>query len=144
MIVKISDAMVPEVKIADPEKSVSDAGLLMAKSDTGLLPVGENDRLIGMITDRDIVVRVIAADRNPSEMTIREAMTPEVEYCFDDEETKAVAEKMAHLKVRRLPVLDRRRRLVGIVSVGDLATHAPPAVSGRAMRGVAQPGGPHS
>jgi CBS domain-containing protein len=141
---KIHDVMTPDVEIANPDNSVREVALSMAQIDIGVLPVGENDRLVGMITDRDIAIRVVAAGLDPESTTIREVMTPEIEYCFDDDDTKAVAEKMAHLKVRRLPVLNRKKRLVGIISVGDLATADSAAVSGRAMRGAAQPGGPHA
>jgi signal-transduction protein with cAMP-binding, CBS, and nucleotidyltransferase domain len=98
-----------------------------------------------MLTDRDLAVRVVAAGKDPAKTKVREAMTPGAEYCLAHADVEGLAERMAALKVRRLPVLDReRRRVVGIISLGDLATDQPdPALAGRALGGVAQEGGPH-
>src|SRR5919198_5418777 len=116
----VSEAMTSDVKIANPNQTIRDAARLMAQIDAGALPVGENDRLVGMITDRDIAIRAIAADKGPK-TPIREVMSKEVMYCFEDDELDEVAENMADIKVRRLPVLDRDKRLVGILSLADIA-----------------------
>lgn len=93
---------------------------MMAEIDAGVLPVGENDRLVGMITDRDIAVRAVAAGK-PPDTPIRDVMSSDVCYCFDDQEISDVAANMADIKVRRLPVVNRDKRLVGILSLGDIA-----------------------
>jgi len=115
----------------------------MADLDAGALPVGENDRLVGMITDRDIAIRGIAEGRGP-DTRIREVMSAEVKYCFDDQEVDDVLQNMGDLKLRRMPVVSRDRRLVGIVSLGDLATNGEAAWAGQALGGISRPGGEHS
>jgi CBS domain-containing protein len=141
---KVADVMTRDVKVADPNRSVRDASRLMAASEVGALPVGENDKLVGMITDRDIVIRVLGVDRDPATTTIRDAMSGKIEYCFEDDEAVDAATRMAALQVRRLAVLSRDKRLVGIVSIGDLALRASPATGGRAMEGVTKPSSRHA
>ena len=141
---KVSDVMSTKVELAAPTDSIKDAAQKMAKIDAGVLPVGEGDRLVGMITDRDITVRAVAQGRDPATTQIREAMSKEVKYCFADEDVNHVAANMAELQLRRLPVMDRNKRLVGIVSLADIATEDRPARAGKALGGIAQPGGQHS
>src|SRR6266481_2915644 len=117
---QVSEVMSSEVNIASPDHSIRDAARMMADIDAGVLPVGENDRLVGMITDRDIAVRAVAAGKGP-DTPIREIMSKEVKYCFDDDDIDDVAYEMAELKVRRMPVLNHDKRLVGILSLGDIA-----------------------
>lgn len=107
------------------------------------MPVGENDRLVGMITDRDIAIRGIATGKGP-DAKVRDVMSKEVRYCFDDEDIDDVLHNMRDLKVRRMPVLNRDKRLVGIVSLGDLATNGESAETGEALSGISQPGGKQS
>ena len=118
---KISELMTPDVEIVQPDDTLHTAAKMMADLDTGALPVGENDRLVGMITDRDITVRAVAQGRGP-DTKVREAMSEQIRFCFEDEDTQEVGRKMSEWAVRRLPVLNRDKRLVGIVSLGDLAT----------------------
>jgi len=140
---RVSEAMTREVRVASPGQSIRDAALMMLEIDAGSLPVGENDRLVGMITDRDIAVRAVANGKDP--MTpVREAMSLEVKYCFDDEDTEEVARNMGDLQVRRLPVVNREKRLVGILSLGDLATKDGGRNAGDALANIAQPGGDHT
>ena len=87
-----------------------------------MLPVGENDRLIGMITDRDLAIRAVAEGKDPNRATVKDIMSPRVLYCYEDDDTKEAARSMGKNQVRRLPVLNRKKRLVGILSLGDLAT----------------------
>jgi CBS domain-containing protein len=142
--VTVAEVMTRNVRVASPEDTAQEAAAVMARADAGALPVGEDDRIVGMLTDRDLAVRVVAAGKDPAKTRVREAMTPGVEYCFEDEAVEAVADKMAEQRLRRLPVLSREKRLVGIVSLGDLATEQPDAgVAGRALGGIAQEGGPH-
>jgi CBS domain-containing protein len=139
----VSEAMTTDVKIANPNQSIRDAARVMAQIDAGILPVGEHDHLIGMITDRDIAVRAVGAGKGP-DTPIREIMTEEVKYCFEDDDLDEVAENMADIKVRRLPVLDRDKRLVGILSLADLALADGAGSAGSALCGISEPGGEHS
>jgi len=140
---QVNQAMSKDVRIANPAQSIRDAARLMASIDAGVLPVGENDRLVGMITDRDIAIRAVAAGKGP-DTPVRDIMSQEVKYCFVDDDLDEVAQNMADIKVRRLPVLDRNKRLVGIVSLGDVALTDGPAHAGDALCGISEPGGAHS
>lgn len=139
---KISDVMTRDVQVANPDQTLREAARLMCDIDAGILPVGENDRLIGMISDRDICIRAVAEGLSP-DTPIRDVMSEEVLYCFDDQDVDEVAENMSDVKVRRLPVVNRQKRLVGIISLGDLARCEEKA-AGHTMARVAEPGGAHS
>ena len=139
---KVSEAMTREVVLCSPDKSIREAARMMLECDAGAIPVGDGDRLVGMITDRDIAVRAVARDLAPS-TPIREVMSKEVLYCFEDEDIQHVAANMGDQQVRRLPVLDRNKRLVGIVSLGDLARQAQPRTTGEAVAAISRPGGAH-
>ena len=140
---KVSEVMTRDVRLIEPTQTIRDAARLMAELDTGIMPVREGDRLVGMVTDRDITVRAVAQGRGP-DTPVREVMTDDVKYCFEDDDTDAVARNMADIQVRRLPVLTRDKRLVGIISLGDLAREAGGAVGGKALAGVSRPGGQHT
>jgi CBS domain-containing protein len=140
---RVSDAMTRDVRVASPGQTIRDVAKLMDEIDAGSVPVGENDRLIGMITDRDIAVRAVAAGKGP-DTPVREVMSSDVKYCYEDEDLDHVAKNMADIKVRRLPVVSREKRLVGIVSLGDLARKDGGKSAGKTVRAVSQPGGPHS
>jgi CBS domain-containing protein len=131
------------VKIANPAQSIRDAAHMMLEIDAGVLPVGENDRLVGMITDRDIAVRAVAAGKGPS-TPVRDVMSAEIKYCFEKDDVKDVAQNMAEIKVRRLPVLNAQKRIVGIVSLGDIALVQGAKHAGEALSGISEPGGAHS
>ncbi len=139
----ISEIMSSDVKVADPGQSIQDAAKMMAQIDAGSLPVGENDRLVGMITDRDIAVRAVAEGKSPK-TSVSEVMSREVKYCFESDDVDEVAANMADIKVRRLPVLNRQKRLVGIISLGDIATCEESESAGEALSGISEPGGEHS
>jgi CBS domain-containing protein len=143
-VMNAKECMSKDVRIASPTWSLKEAAKTMKEIDAGFLPVGENDRLVGMITDRDIAIRGIAEGKGPK-AKVRDVMTDEVIYCFEDEDLDAVSVKMADRKVRRLPVLNRDKRLVGVISIGDLAQS--PEDDGRrsaaALSGVSTPGGEH-
>ncbi len=136
----VGKVMSRDVRTVGPEDTLRDAAELMKKIDAGVLPVAENDRLIGMITDRDIAIRGIGGGLG-QDAKIRGVMTEEVMYCFEDEDIEHVASNMAELRVRRLPVMDRQKHLVGIVSLGDLATNGSLPVGAKALHGVSQAGG---
>jgi CBS domain-containing protein len=139
---RVSEVMTRGVRVANPDQTISEAARLMAEIDAGALPVGEDERLVGMITDRDIAVRAVARDM-PASTKVREIMSEEVLYCFDDQDIEEVAQNMSDVKVRRLPVVDRDKRLVGIVSLGDVAQNEDKRTSGKAIAGVSQRGGKH-
>jgi CBS domain-containing protein len=134
--------MTREVVVASPGDSICDAAQKMAECDAGSLPVGENDRLVGMITDRDIAVRAVAKNM-PPDTPVRDVMSKEVLYCFDDEDIEKVADNMGEQQVRRLPVLNRDKRLVGIISLGDVASGADDSTLGHAVADISKPGGKH-
>ncbi len=115
---KMNEAMTRDVRIGRPDQTLREIARTMAEVDTGVMPVAEGDQLVGMITDRDIAVRGVAEGKGP-DTPVREVMTPDVKYCFEDED---VARNMAEIQVRRLPVMTRDKRLVGIVSLGDIST----------------------
>jgi CBS domain-containing protein len=140
---KISKCMTRDVQLANPNQTIREAAKMMADIDAGVLPVGENDRLVGMITDRDIAIRAVAKGKSP-DTKIGEVMSDEVLYCFDDQEIEEVSRNMADIKVRRLPVLNRNKHLVGIVSLGDLSKKQEPAVTAKAVSNITKPGGRHS
>jgi len=140
---KVHETMTRDVCLVDPERSIREAAEMMAERDIGVLPVGEGDRLVGMVTDRDIVVRGVAKGCG-AEAKIRDVKSPEVLYCFEDEELEDAAHHMAELKVRRLPVLNRDKRLVGIVSIGDVSHSEDAIKTGKTVAEISQPGGAHS
>lgn len=120
---RVVDAMTRDVHLANPDESIIDAARMMADCDCGVLPVSENDRLIGMITDRDIVVRALALGKD-GDTLIRDVMSHDVKYCFEDDDISEVARNMGDLQIRRLPVVNRDKRLTGILSLGDIAHHS--------------------
>ena len=140
---KVSEAMTYDVRVANPDQTIQQAARMMADVDAGVLPVGEDDRLVGMITDRDIAVRAVAEGKGP-DCRVREVMTPEVMYCFEDQDVEEVSSNMAGIQVRRLPVVNRDKRLVGIISLGDIATSRDRDAAREALSGISQPGGEHS
>jgi CBS domain-containing protein len=140
---RVSEAMSRDVRLATPQQSIREVAQTMADIDAGAVPVQENDRLVGMITDRDIAIRAVARGKGP-DTPVGEVMSREqVLYCYDDEDIDHVAQNMSEQRVRRLPVVNREKRLVGIVSLGDVAIKEKRA-GGQAVSGVSKQGGPHS
>src|SRR5215210_1481839 len=137
---KVGEIMTRGVEVASPDDTLQQAAGRMAELDTGVLPVGEGDGLVGMLTDRDIAVRAVAQGKGP-DAKVREAMTPEVRYCFEDEDLDDVVRSMGENKVRRLPVMSRDKRLVGIVSLGDVALYGDSKQADTAVSGASEPGG---
>jgi len=126
-----------------PDESIQNAARLMAELDAGVLPVAEDDKLIGVITDRDIAIRAVAQGKD-STTHVREVMSQEVLYCYEDQDLPAVARNMSEQQVRRLPVVNRDKRLVGIISLADIAHHENARSTGEAVSRISQPGGAHS
>jgi len=134
---KVKEAMTRNPRIAAPGQSIRDIARIMAETDTGSIPVGENDKLVGMITDRDIAVRGVARGNGPDTL-VRDVMTKDVKYCYEDEDLNHVAKNMAEIQVRRLPVMNRDKRLVGILTIGDVAQADMKAAMG-ALAGTSRP-----
>src|SRR5690242_14607394 len=132
----IRDVMTRDTQLCKPDDTLQHAAKLMQECDCGVLPVAGGDRLVGMITDRDLAIRAIGEGKGPN-TKVRECMTQEVLYCFDDEDIQDICQNMAQNQVRRLPVLNRDKRLVGIVSLADLARKQ--ANTARALKGIARP-----
>jgi CBS domain-containing protein len=140
---RVSEAMTRDVYVANPDEPIQQAAIAMAGLDAGVLPVGDDDRLIGMITDRDIAIRAVAGGKGP-DARVRDVMTTDVKYCFDDQEIEDVTLNMGEIQVRRMPVVDREKRLVGILSLGDVAVIGGDGVAGEALSLVSRPGGEHT
>jgi CBS domain-containing protein len=141
---KIRDAMTQDVRMVRPDQTIREAAQLMAQLDIGALPVQDNDRLVGMITDRDIAVRAVAEGKG-ADASVRDVMTNDIKYCYDDQTVEEVTRNMGEQRIRRLPVMNRDKRLVGILSLGDLAQEEDSQdEAGEALCGISRPGGEHS
>ena len=136
----IRDFMTTSVETVRPDHTAKDAAAFMLSADTGSIPVCENDKVIGMITDRDIAVRGIAAGKGP-DCSVRDLMSSDVVCARDTDDAAAVAQRMSEAQVRRLPVLDASDQLVGMVSLGDLARETSGESAHHALEGVSAPGG---
>jgi CBS domain-containing protein len=134
----VRDIMTRDVRLLAPRDTVQDAARQMRDDNIGSLPVADGDRLVGYVTDRDLVVRGLAQGFT-GDTHIRDVMTDRVLYCFEDEDVEDVAANMAQNQVRRLPVISREKRLVGIVALGDLATKGEDASAEDALEGVSKP-----
>jgi len=139
---KVSEVMTQNVQTVRPDQPVQEAASFMLSADAGSIPVTENDRLIGMITDRDIAVRGIAKGYGP-DTPVRELMTNDLVVLRFDDDVEDAASKMSSAQVRRLPVIDQDERLCGIVSLGDLSRETDRDCATQALEGVSQPGGEH-
>ena len=139
---KISEVMTRDVQTVRPDQSAQEAARFMLKAEAGSIPVTDGDRLIGMITDRDIAVRGVAKGYGP-DTPIRELMTDDVICARLDDSIEDVASRMSEAQVRRLPVIDQDEKLCGIVSLGDLSREADSNCASEALEGVSQPGGQH-
>ena len=136
---KIQDVMTADVSFVGPDTPILEIARKMRDGDIGSTPVIENDRLAGIVTDRDIVVRVIAEGGDFRTKTARDAMSPGILYCYADDSVEAVLDSMGGQQIRRLPVLDRDKRLVGVVSLGDLALSGKRKAAGEALQEISQP-----
>lgn len=134
----VRDLMTRDVTTAHPEETVQWAAHAMSELDVGALPVGEHDLLVGMVTDRDIALRCIGQGKGPH-TRVREIMTTEVKYCYADQDIDDVAANMGDIQLRRLPVVDRDKRLVGILSLGDIATSDETGQAAEALSGISRP-----
>ena len=140
---KVAECMSRDVQTVNPDQPIQEAAQFMLRADAGSIPVLEGERLIGMVTDRDIAVRAVAEGRGP-DTPVSDAMTGDILCCYEDEEVEEVAMKMSDAQVRRFPVLSRDGdRLVGIVSLGDLSRSEQGEAASVALGGITDPGGAH-
>ena len=140
---RVADIMSTDVTVVEPQQSLRAAAQLMKDLDVGVLPVCNGKRLLGMLTDRDIAIRAVAEGLSPDSTCVSDVMTPDVDYCTDDQDVEEVLRQMGDKQLRRLPVIDAERRLVGIVSLGDLAAREGSDID-EAVRAISEPGGPGS
>ncbi|HEX2861991.1 MAG TPA: CBS domain-containing protein [Lacunisphaera sp.] len=136
---KVRDVMTPHARCIGPDSTLVEAAEQMGELDVGSLPICSNDRLAGIVTDRDLALRGITGERDARTTRVREVMSPGIVYVFDDQDVEEAARLMEVKQIRRLPVLNREKRLVGIVSLGDLAVDAGMALSGEALREISRP-----
>jgi CBS domain-containing protein len=136
---KVSEIMTKDARCVAPETNLVTVAGIMRDLDVGALPVCERDQLAGVVTDRDLVIRALADACDPEETAVRSIMSTEVVYAFEDQEVETAARLMEVKQIRRLPVLDHQKRLVGIVSLGDMATGTGIQLSGEALQEISQP-----
>ena len=137
---KIKDVMTKSVETVRPDQTLQEAASRMKSLDVGPMPVCENDHLVGMLTDRDIVVRAAAEGRDVRTTKVRDAMTPDVAVCSEDDDVKDAADTMKQRQIRRLVVVDGQKRVAGIVSLGDIAVDTgDEKMSGRVLEEVSRP-----
>lgn len=138
---QVKDIMTKDVKYIAPHVTLQEAAGIMREWNIGYLSVGENDQLMGVVTDRDITIRSVSKGANPATTTVEQAMTPKCLYCFEDDSIEETARNMAQSQVRRLPVMNKNKRLVGIVSLGDLCVKGSKQAAGDALEGIYQKDG---
>lgn len=137
---KIHDLMTADVTYVRPDTPILEVARKMRDADIGSTPVVDEDRLIGMVTDRDIVLRVIALGVDPAAALARDAMSPGILYCYEDDSVESVLDNMGDQRIRRLPVVNSDKRLVGYVSLGDLSLSGKRRAAGEALQEISQPG----
>lgn len=141
---KVHEIMTAHARCVGPENTLVEAAGLMRELDVGSLPVCDDDRLAGIVTDRDLVLRGIAEGKDPNTTPVREVMTQSVVWAFADQDVEEAVRLMEDRQIRRIPVLSREKRLVGIVALGDIAISSNPAFSGMALRDVSEPRKPNA
>jgi CBS domain-containing protein len=139
---KINEIMTRNVEVVQPNSVLQEAAGKMKSLNVGSLPVCDNRKLLGIITDRDIAIRAVADGRDPASTKVSETMSPDLVYCFEDQDIKDAANLMERHQIRRLPILDRNQQLVGIVSLGDLAVETKNKLSGEVLEEVSEPAKP--
>lgn len=135
---RVSEVMTQDAYMVTPEQTIAQAALLMREKDVGSVAVRSGDKLVGMLTDRDIAIRAVASDKGP-ETPVQDVMSGEVKYCYDDDGVDDVALNMAELRVRRLPVINRDKRLVGIIALSNISESGENDACYALLQGVATP-----
>ena len=137
---QLKEIMTADVEVIRPDSSIADAAKKLRSLDVGSLPVCDGERLVGMITDRDITIRATADGRDPNNTLVRDCMSPEIVYCFEDQSAEEAERLMQEKQIRRLPVLTREKQLAGIIALGDLATKTDDVQQvGRTVREISEP-----
>lgn len=137
---QVREIMTTDVLVVPPDLPLRQAAERMRERDVGALPVDDDGRLLGIITDRDIAIRGVARGLDPQTATVADAMTPDILYCYDDQQLEEAAHVMEREQIRRLPIVDRDKRLVGILSLGDIATRGgAPMLTGEVTRKISEP-----
>ena len=140
---QLRDVMTRDVEVVRPDATLQEAAGRMKALDVGVIPVCDGEHLMGMLTDRDITVRATAAGRDPRTTHVRDVMTPDVVYCFEDQDVTEAQRLMQERQIRRLLILNRDKRLAGVVSLGDLAVKArADKVGGAVLERVSEPAQP--
>jgi CBS domain-containing protein len=140
----VKDIMTSGAICVGPNENLTEAARMMGELDVGALPICDNDRLAGMITDRDITVRAVGQGRDPQTTKVRDAMSEGIVFIYEDQDVEEAARIFETKKIRRLPVLNRAKRMVGIVSLGDLAVNGGTSISGEALKEVSEPSHSHA
>jgi CBS domain-containing protein len=140
--VKVSDVMTKNVEVIHPEATIREAASKMKKIDVGMIPVCDGDRIVGMLSDRDITLRATAEGLDPNQTKVRETMSPKVVYAFEDQDVGDAARMMSEHQIRRLLIMSRNKRLTGILSLGDLAVDVGKPTSGDVLKDVSEPSKP--
>ena len=136
---QVSQILTRDVETVRPDTSVKEAAQRMRSADIGAIPVCDGRRLLGMVTDRDITIRITAEGRDAANTPVLEAMTPDVTFVFEDQDVQEAARIMKDQQIRRLPVLSRDRQLVGILAIGDIATAGDDRTSGDTLQKISEP-----
>ncbi len=139
---QVSQVMTRGVRSMSPSDTMIKAAQAMEELDVGAIPVCDGDRLVGMVTDRDLVIRGLAQGRAADNTRLNEVMSPEVRWCYDDQSVEEVAEQMRDAQIRRVPVVDHEKHLVGMLSLGDLAVKADEGEAGEALQSISEPAQP--
>jgi CBS domain-containing protein len=134
----VKEIMTKKVDFIDPNTTIAEASKIMRDDGIGCLPIGENDRLVGFVTDRDIIVRAVAKDKDLNNVKVQDVMSQPIKYCYDDDTIDDLAQNLAQNQVHRLPVLNHDKRMVGIVSLSDLSTKGTKEASNKALLGISK------
>jgi CBS domain-containing protein len=138
---QVNQFMTRNPVVVRPDASLREAAERMREMDSGVMPICDGERLVGMLTDRDVTVRATAEGKDPNSTPVREIMSPDAVYCFEDDDEREAARKMEQHQLRRLAVLNRDKRLVGMVSLGDIAVHtSDDRITGEVTEAVSEPG----
>jgi len=139
---KVKEIMTENAKVIQPGTTIKEAAGIMRDMDVGVLPIADGDNISGILTDRDIVIRAVAEGKDPSEVKAGETASNDITWCYEDEDVEEVSGKMKKHKIRRLPVVDREEKLVGIVSLGDLAVQSSEEMAGETLEEISTPNRP--
>jgi CBS domain-containing protein len=139
---EIKNIMTTGVECVNPQNTLKEAAAKMKEFGIGVLPVCDEDQIFGIITDRDIVIRAIAQGVDPNKIMVKDAMTPNVECCFDDDDLKQIVQKMKEMQIRRMVVIDHNKKLIGMITLGDISVHGDHQLAEEALERISEPARP--